>query len=96
MLCIDLSTQAPARRQAVLLEACDALLPGAALEIVADHDPAPLYFRIDRAYPGDYGWHYLQSGPDRWQVRISRVQARAPASVPANCGGSGGCGCGGD
>jgi uncharacterized protein (DUF2249 family) len=81
MLSIDLPALPPARRVPVLLDACDALIPGAALEIVDDHDPTPLYFRLDRVHPGGYAWSYLQNGPDRWRVRVTRLHA-APAADP--------------
>jgi len=49
------------------------LVPGEALEIVVDHDPAPLRqrFAVDR--PGASAWTYLERGPDVWRVRVQRL-----------------------
>lgn len=49
-----------------------ALQPGGRLVIVNDHDPRPLRFQLDAAWPGVYAWEYLQSGPQVWRVAITR------------------------
>lgn len=86
----------PAQRHALIFSTFDSLPPGGAFEIVNDHDPMPLYFQFERVRAGQFDWHYLESGPTQWQVRIGRVQAGSTAGVPSGCGGGGGgCGCSG-
>jgi uncharacterized protein (DUF2249 family) len=53
--------------------AFDALAAGDSLEIVADHDPQPLYFML-RAERGEtFSWDLVESGPDLWRARVSRA-----------------------
>jgi uncharacterized protein (DUF2249 family) len=73
---IDLRTVPLARQRALVFERLDALATGEALSIIDDHDPMPLYFRLDRARNGQFGWRYLQTGPACWQVRIERIGTR--------------------
>lgn len=69
---LDLSTLPPARRPLALAEALDALRHGEAFEFSTAEDPAPLYYRCDRARPGQASWQYLRCGPDGWTVRVTR------------------------
>jgi uncharacterized protein (DUF2249 family) len=55
--------------------AYDALDVGDSLEIVADHDPQPLYFML-RAERGEaFTWDLVESGPELWRARVRRTQA---------------------
>jgi uncharacterized protein (DUF2249 family) len=55
--------------------AYDALSAGESLEIVADHDPQPLYFML-RAERGEaFTWDLVESGPELWRARVRRTQA---------------------
>ena len=49
------------------------LLPGESLEIVVDHDPAPLRRRFAVERPGESAWTYLELGPRVWRVRVQRL-----------------------
>ncbi|MCP5270812.1 MAG: DUF2249 domain-containing protein [Burkholderiaceae bacterium] len=69
---LDLSDLPLARRPLALAASLDALRPGEAFEFSTTSDPAPLYYRCDRARPGLASWHYLHCGPDRWVVRVTR------------------------
>ncbi|HMR69413.1 MAG TPA: DUF2249 domain-containing protein, partial [Rubrivivax sp.] len=57
----------PPQRHALIFTTFDALPVGSAFEIVNDHDPMPLYYQFERTRNGQFGWKYLQSGPDQWQ-----------------------------
>lgn len=48
------------------------LAPGQGFTLVNNHDPKPLRREFQAAYPGAFTWDYLESGPERWQVRIGR------------------------
>ncbi|MBX3638265.1 MAG: DUF2249 domain-containing protein [Rubrivivax sp.] len=93
---IDVRRVPPPQRHPLIFSTFDALAPGAALEIVNDHDPLPLYFEFERVRDGQFSWRYLESGPARWHVRIERTRAGGATGAPRGCGGgSGGCGCSG-
>jgi uncharacterized protein (DUF2249 family) len=49
------------------------LAPGESFVLVNNHDPKPLRRELQATYPDEYGWDYLEAGPDRWQVRIGRL-----------------------
>ena len=42
------------------------------VEIRSGGDPSPLWQRLVRADPGGYGVEYLERGPGRWRVAITR------------------------
>jgi uncharacterized protein (DUF2249 family) len=85
----------PAQRHAVIFATFDALPEGGAFEIVNDHDPMPLYFQFERQRSDQFAWAYLASGPQEWQVRITRTKPGASRPVTGGCGSHGGCGCSG-
>lgn len=53
------------------------LAAGEAFTLVNNHDPKPLRREFEAAHPGAFSWDYVESGPERWQVRIGRVPADA-------------------
>jgi uncharacterized protein (DUF2249 family) len=85
---IDVREIAPRDRHATIFAAFDGLDAGAAIEIVNDHDPAPLYYQFQAVRPDSFSWVYVQSGPEVWRVTIQK-QTRSPKN--AGCGGA----CGG-
>ncbi len=46
---------------------------GGSFVLVNNHDPKHLRDEFDTDHPGSYGWEYLQTGPDRWRIRISKI-----------------------
>ncbi len=70
---LDVRTIAPRERHPLIFETLDALDPGAAFELVNDHDPKPLYYQLRAERPGLVEWTYLEQGPERWRVRIART-----------------------
>ena len=77
---IDVRTIVPSERHDLIFSSFNALRQGAALELVSDHEPAPLYRQFKSNYHGLFTWDYLEQGPDLWRVRIGRA--------PGNCCGS--------
>lgn len=61
-----------AGRHEAIFARLDALAAGAQLVIVNDHDPKPLHYQLDAAWPGTFDWDYLQSGPEVWRVGVTR------------------------
>ena len=70
---LDVRDLAPRERHPRIFETFDALDPGAAFELVNDHDPKPLYYQFQAERPGAVEWTYLEQGPERWRVRIART-----------------------
>ncbi len=81
MQTIDVRSIAPRDRHPLIFETFDALEPGAAFELVNDHDPKPLYHQLRAERDGQLDWTYLLQGPDTWRVRIGRKAAGAPAAA---------------
>ncbi len=61
-----------------------ALSPGSSMLVTSDHDPQPLRRHIMANFPGQFGWDYLEQGPEVWRVEIGRL-----ADEEGSCG----CGC---
>jgi uncharacterized protein (DUF2249 family) len=51
------------------------LRPGEQVELRSGRDPWPVWQRMDGLGPGRYGFAYLQDGPDRWRVQVTRRPA---------------------
>lgn len=85
---LDLRSIPPRERHPVIFTSFERLAAGQVLELVNDHDPRPLHTQFQDVVPGQFVWSYLESGPGRWRVAISKTAAQ-PAPRP--CCGS--CGC---
>jgi uncharacterized protein (DUF2249 family) len=51
------------------------LRPGEQVELRSGRDPWPVWRRMDGLCPGGYGFVYLQEGPERWRVQVTRRAA---------------------
>ncbi len=49
------------------------LAAGQSFVLVNNHDPKPLRREFQAAFPDQFGWDYLETGPRQWQVRIGRL-----------------------
>lgn len=49
-----------------------------------DHDPLPLFFRLQSMYGKTFGWEYVEKGPAFWQVRITRHLSEKPEATVAD------------
>jgi uncharacterized protein (DUF2249 family) len=70
---LDVRTEPPARRHALIFDTYEQLGPGAGFVLVNDHDPKPLYYQFAAEHAGQFSWDYLEQGPDQWRVRIGRT-----------------------
>jgi uncharacterized protein (DUF2249 family) len=70
---IDVASLPPGACGRHILAAYERLLPGEVMEIVVDHDPAPLRQRFAVGRPGESDWAYLAFGPRVWRVRVKRL-----------------------
>lgn len=67
---LDVRVIPHAIRHATIFGALDAVLPGAGLEIVADHDPIPLLNQVEQRTPGRFEITYLERGPVDFRVEF--------------------------
>jgi uncharacterized protein (DUF2249 family) len=89
---IDVREIPPPQRHSLIFGRFDALQPGEVLQLTNDHDPKPLRLQLESRSANQFQWAYLQSGPDLWQVQITKV-AKAPAAETKSgscCGSCGG------
>ncbi len=73
---LDVREMAPRIRHPKIFETFDALAPGAAFILVNDHDPKPLLYQFKFERAEQFGWRYLEEGPQVWRVEIAK---RLPA-----------------
>ena len=62
------------RGPAQVLDAVDRLMrlrSGERPHLRSRSDPYEVWRRMDRARPVDFGFDYLQDGPDRWRVQVT-------------------------
>ncbi|MCP5282536.1 MAG: DUF2249 domain-containing protein [Rhodoferax sp.] len=89
---LDVRTIAPRDRHPLIFGRFDALPAGESMQLVNDHDPRPLYYQFEQRYPEQFDWTYLQSGPDLWQVRITRSVVASDGAFAGSCCSGGACG----
>lgn len=71
---LDVRTIVPQERHQRIFATFEALAPGAAFELLNDHDPLPLHHQFDQRYGGRFSWTYVERGPATWRVRIARSE----------------------
>lgn len=60
-------------RHATIFGALDAVGPGAALVLLAPHDPLPLLDQLQARDPGAFTVEYLERGPETWRLLLTRA-----------------------
>ncbi len=70
---LDVRTLAHGARHEIIFGKLHALTPGQRLFIVNDHDPKPLRYQLDAAWPGMFDWAYVLAGPQVWRIEITRL-----------------------
>lgn len=60
-------------RHAAIFGAFDSLRPGAALVLVAPHDPLPLLAQLRDAHGPRIAIDYVERGPEAWKLKLTRV-----------------------
>lgn len=58
-----------------IFEKFDSLSSGEGFIIDNDHDPKPLYYQLIGERGNVFNWEYLENGPDRWKVKITKFGA---------------------
>lgn len=86
---VDVRAIAPRDRHPLIFSTFRGLAGKQAMELVNDHDPRPLYYQFQAELPGRFSWDYLESGPDVWRVRITRLASgHSNGQCCGSCGGS--------
>ena len=76
---LDVRPVEPKDRFETIMGAYDALPPGGILHLIVDHDPRCMYYTLEATKEEPFGFHYLESGPEVWEVEVTR-------SAPAGAG----------
>jgi uncharacterized protein (DUF2249 family) len=71
---LDVRVIPHAVRHAAILGALTAIPVGAAMDIVAPHDPKPLLAQIAEREGGAIAVSYLDRGPQDWKLRLTRTR----------------------
>ena len=71
---LDVRAIPHAIRHATVFGALSAVKVGAALDLVAPHDPKPLLAQIADREGGAIEVDYLVSGPEAWTLRLTRAR----------------------
>lgn len=69
---LDVTAIPHAIRHATVFGALDAVNVGAALILVAPHDPIPLLSQLEGRHPGRFSSVYRERGPQTWAVELTR------------------------
>ena len=69
---IDVRQIVPRERHPLIFSTFDQLAAGEGFTLVNDHDPKPLHYQFMHERPDQFGWDYLEQGPEVWRVRISK------------------------
>jgi uncharacterized protein (DUF2249 family) len=72
---IDVRQIPPSHRHSTIFGVLTALAPGGAMHVTSDDDPRPLRLQIGTRWPDEFGWLYLEQGPDVWRVQIARSES---------------------
>ncbi len=70
---LDVRKILPRERHPLIFQTFDDLAPGESFELVNDHDPKPLYYQFQAERSGQIDWTYLEEGPERWRVKVSKA-----------------------
>ena len=70
---LDARTIPHAIRHAAILGSVASLKPGAAMALVAPHNPLPLLAQIREAHGDSIEVSYLEEGPEAWTLKLARV-----------------------
>jgi uncharacterized protein (DUF2249 family) len=70
---LDVRVIPPPEKHPTIFRTFAALTPGESFVLVNDHDPKPLRYQFEAEHAGEFGWQYLEQGPEVWRVEISKT-----------------------
>lgn len=77
---IDVTVLEPRLKHPTIFKKFEETNQGEGFVISNDHDPKPLYYQLLAEQGNVFSWEYLESGPDRWQVKIAKYPEGASES----------------
>ncbi len=69
---IDVRTIEPRERHPIIFGRLAELETGTSLRLLNDHDPKPLRYQLEAEQPDHFRWDYVEQGPERWAVDITK------------------------
>lgn len=70
---LDVRDLPAAQRHSTIVGHFHSLKSGQAMELTNDHDPKPLYYMFSAEFPDTFTWDYLEEGPEKWRVKITKT-----------------------
>lgn len=70
---LDIRSVIPREKHPTIMKTFDNLKSGEAFQLINDHDPVPLYYQFNAEKTDQFGWEYIERGPEVWRVNISKV-----------------------
>ena len=67
----------PHLKHETIFQTFESLLPGESMVIHNDHDPKPVHYQLTHHYGEIYTWEYLETGPEVWDVLITKHTLKA-------------------
>jgi uncharacterized protein (DUF2249 family) len=64
----------PKHRHTIIFQLFEQLDAQSSLQLVVDHDPKPLHYKLEAEHGVRCRWTYLEQGPHVWRVRLQRSQ----------------------
>jgi regulator of cell morphogenesis and NO signaling len=80
---LDVTKLAPREKHPTIFSRYHALAKGESLILHNDHDPKPLYYQMQGELGDVFTWAYLEQGPQRWRVKITKRPDGAGAETLA-------------
>jgi uncharacterized protein (DUF2249 family) len=80
---VDVRGVEPKHRLDLILDAWEALDPGAEMDLWVDHDPRCMYYTL-RALHGEEAltFAYVADGPEDWHVRVGKSSREGRPALP--------------
>ena len=70
---LDARTIPHAIRHGAIIGSFNQLRPGAAMVLVAPHDPKPLLSQLSEMFGDAFAVEYLNHGPDAWRLKFTKL-----------------------
>ena len=70
---LDVRVIPHAVRHAAIHGVVDSLIPGAAVLLIANHDPLPLLAQLRERHGSAVTSDYVESGPEVWKLKLERA-----------------------
>ena len=69
---LDIRSVQPREKHPTIFKTFDELNTGESFQLINDHDPMPLFYQFQAERPNQFGWEYVEQGPEVWRVNISK------------------------